>query len=134
MRHFLFLGLFLSLLLTACNGNNVEEFDLFMKQFNEDLSFQKSRVIFPLKYEGYDIETDSLMLQEIPEEEWEEVDLSWDPSYKTRETDAYDREIIERKDTTIVHFQGVNNGINLEAVFVCKKGKWFLLHLSDRSM
>ncbi|MDO4790277.1 MAG: DUF4348 domain-containing protein [Porphyromonas sp.] len=134
MRRFLLLGLFLSVFLTACSKNEVEDFDIFMEQFNNDFSFQKSRVIFPLRYEGYDLETDSLLLQEIAEEEWIDMDLSWDPSYKTRETDAYDREIIERKDTTIVHFQGVDNGINLEAVFVSKEGKWFLLQFSDKSM
>jgi Domain of unknown function (DUF4348) len=112
-----------------------ESFNVFFDQFNTDSTFQRSRVVFPLDY--YSVTEEStdyeLINQPINTSNYLILDLTYNDSFAKREFDAYKRIIQTKKDTTWVKFTGVDNGIHEEFIFARRKGKWFLVKVTDGS-
>lgn len=111
-----------------------EDFQTFLEKFNTDEAFQKSRVVFPFIYQYHDSYLDDYQTIEINAQDWEHESFKWDSTYMQRAENAYDRELINKEDTCLIHFKGIGNGINVQAVFVCKNNKWYYLKLIDNSM
>lgn len=119
-------------------ADNIEVFESFFAKFKTDSVFQKERVIFPFlsEFSDYDSETDEEIfeVEKIDASNWKFQPFDWEPSYATRQMDAYDQKIETVNDTTTVSYMGVGNGINVQAIFVLKDGKWFYIKNTDQSM
>lgn len=127
------------------SNNGCEDFDTFLARYNSDFEFQKSRTIFPFINEFYEYEEveseeheiefkENIITTETSKSEWTKMDFTWDPENATRDTDAFTQEIIADGNTTAIQFNGVENGINVRAVFICRNGEWFLQKMVDQSM
>ncbi|MGI6342545.1 MAG: hypothetical protein ACOXZ9_06170 [Bacteroidales bacterium] len=131
----------------AVSISECEDFETFLNKYNSDFEFQKSRTIFPfvsetieyeevLNEEGeyvYDFQ-EVIITNTKSESEWQKIDFYWDPSIAERKTDAYTQEIEVLGDTAFIHTKGIENGIGIQAVFVCKNNNWYLQKTVDRSM
>lgn len=124
------------LLFVACQQqkSEQEDFQTFFEKFNTDEEFQKSRVIFPFLTQYYDLDIQAYQTDKTDEKDWEQQNFEWDSTYMQRQEDAYVRELIHKNDTTIIHFKGIQNGINVQAIFVCKDNKWYYLKVINNSM
>lgn len=151
MKRVVFITAVLLFCLTGCSQNksnfngDCEDFSTFLDRYNTDLEFQKNRTIFPFIHESYDYDEvmndkgeyepqQIINTTETTRDDWEKMDFTWDPADAERETDAYTQEIETRGDTTFIYYKGVENGINIQAVFLCKDKQWYLQKMIDRSM
>lgn len=136
MRKLLLFGFLL--LIFSCGQkekNTSENFETFFVKFRSDSIFQKNRVIFPHEYVYFDSESDEYKeaTDLISEEDWHFDPFLWDSSYAKRETDAFTQRVHKYSDTTKVYYEGVDNGINIQLIFICKKGKWYFSKTIDLS-
>lgn len=104
-----------------------ENFDNFIERFSNDSVFQKSRIIFPLKVETYDVET-----------------FAYNNEYETMGNWRFER-LIDRKNPRIINniktvknqkiflYQAEDTGIHVEYFFKLKKNKWCLYLIKDSS-
>ena len=129
----------------AISDADCEDFETFLNRYNADFEFQESRTIFPFISEIIEYEEvmndeneveykEKKIVTETSENEWEKMDFTWDPSYAERETDAFTQEIETVGDTTFIYYKGVENGINVQIVFVCKNKQWYLQKIINNSM
>lgn len=151
MKRIVFITGLLLFCLMGCSQNksnsngDCEDFKTFIDSYNNDFEFQKSRTVFPFINES--VEYDEVMNEEGESEfkklinttetlrnEWKKIDFTWDSSYAERETDAYTQEIETRGDTTFIYYKGVQNGISIQAIFLCKDKQWYLQKIIDSSM
>jgi hypothetical protein len=148
MRRFILFGF---LILTfACNrtispkssvndsnyNSKIEDFYSFFSKFKSDSTFQYSRIIFPIVYESYDdidLENPKVIIKKTNENQWRYISFYWDSTYAKRSLDAYTQDIIIRTDTTKIDYTGVNNGINIQLIFVRKGSEWYYFKLIDGS-
>ncbi len=86
-------------------------FDDFLMQFSADSLFQIRHIRFPFKVQSSDIE-DIVETSLVMPEQWKHLDLNYDSAYAKREVDAYEREIQEFKDSSVVSLLGIDNGIS----------------------
>lgn len=104
-----------------------ENFDVFIKRFSNDSVFQKSRIIFPLKAETYDVET-----------------FTYNNEYETLENWRFERlfnhsnpKIINNiktvKNQKIFLYQTEDTGIHIEYFFKLTKNRWVLYLIKDSS-
>lgn len=146
MRNFILLGLLtITISCTQTNSsktkinkldnNGIEDFNLFFTKFKADSVFQKTRIVFPLIYETYVPSEDApeIKIEKVKESEWKYISFYWDPSYAKRNQDAYNQEISIKTDTTLINYNGVDNGISIQMIFKCKDKKWFYCKMIDRS-
>lgn len=123
---------------TAEQKDSIETFDSFFVKFKTDSVFQKERVVFPFVNEtsGYDSDADEEFcdVEKIEAKDWKFLPFDWDASYATRQIEAYDQKIETVNDTTNIFYLGMDNGINVQAIFVLKDGKWFYAKMVDKSM
>lgn len=110
-----------------------EEFDLFLENFNNKPTFQRQRIIFPIKMTvlhpsefGMDV-----VDEELTRQDWILLDFTYDSSYTTRQMDSYEQRIRKYSDSTIIEHRGIDNGIFADYYFVKRDGKWFLKSFSD---
>lgn len=151
MKRLVFITIAFLFCLTGCLQNKstsdegCENFETFLEQFNNDFEFQKSRTIFPFISESFEYDVvvndegeyedkEIIVVTEILESEWNKIDFTWDPSIAERETDAYVREIETRGDTAYIYYKGVQNGIGIQTIFVCRDKQWYLQKIIDSSM
>jgi hypothetical protein len=143
------LPLVLLLTLIACNRNSVnkpkdmgknqvessEDFILFFSQFKSDSVFQRSRIVFPLNYETLNLDTEETKIEteNITGQEWKYNTFYWDSTYAKRALDAYTQDILISPDTVKINYNGVDNGINMQLIFICIQGKWFYIKMIDHS-
>ena len=101
-----------------------ENFNLFINKFNDDISFQKRRVKFPLGVEKYWSE-DSLSLKEINEEEYliQKIESNAETEVSKKEND----------NEVILFVTGLDTGIAVSYNFKSIKNKWFLVSILDES-
>lgn len=129
----------------AGSDTECEDFKTFLDKYNNDFEFQKSRTIFPfvsefVEYKEVISEEGEYDFQEViitntkSESEWQKIDFYWDQSIAERKTDAYTQEIEVLGDTAFIHIKGIENGIGVKAVFVCKNKNWYLQKTIDSSM
>lgn len=110
-----------------------EEFDIFLENFNSKPTFQRQRIIFPIKMTvlhpsefGMDV-----VDEELTRQDWILLDFTYDSSYTTRQMDSYEQRIRKYSDSTIIEHRGIDNGIFADYYFVKKDGKWYLKSFSD---
>lgn len=112
-----------------------EDFYAFLENFNKKATFQRQRVVFPLKAtlldpSEYGMET---VNEEIKYQDWILLDFSYDSSYATRQMDGYQQTIRLYNDSSIIEHRGVDNGIYSNYFFIKRDGKWYLDSLTDVS-
>lgn len=117
------------------NKDSIEDFNLFFTKFKADSVFQKNRIVFPLIYETFVPSEDAqeIKTEKVKENEWKYISFYWDPSYAKRGQDAYNQVILIKTDTTTINYNGVDNGISVQMIFICKNNKWFYSKMIDRS-
>jgi hypothetical protein len=109
-----------------------EPFDVFIKKFSKDNSFQLLRIKFPLvyNYSEEEIETGSLSTKQIKKEEWEIIDLVDKSGF------GESVEIIkETNGSNLIHIlvRGVDTGIHIVYFFEKEDNKWYLVKITDQS-
>jgi hypothetical protein len=103
-----------------------EGFDEFFIKFNKDSIFQASRIVFPLKNDIYDSDSNECNHKHIKKAEWKYFNsLSLSKEYI--------RNINKKKEETILNIQAVDTGINVDYVFILVKEQWFLIKIVDSS-
>ncbi|MDP4183708.1 MAG: hypothetical protein Q8862_00925 [Bacteroidota bacterium] len=109
-----------------------EPFDVFIKKFSKDSSFQLLRIKFPLvyNYSEEEIETGSLQTKQIKKEEWKIIDLVdksgfGEPVEIIKETNGSD--LIQ------LLVKGVETGIYIVYFFEKEDNKWCLVKITDQS-
>ncbi|MDR6969018.1 hypothetical protein J2X31_003044 [Flavobacterium arsenatis] len=134
MKHILFL---VFICLTGCGrGGKIqstckEDFDSFFEKFATDSLFQKKHVDFPIMkyYSDEDFPLD-MMENMIDEESFEAIYFQ----HNTRRTnDTYEIIIKKETDSVSCYKRGINNPINIEYIFTCKKNSWFLVKIVDNT-
>jgi len=109
-----------------------ELFEEFFLKFSDDTTFQKSRILFPLKYSSIDI-MDDLEQTLIAESNWKPLNFKEDDQAKNRDIDAYEVLIEETTNKAIYIRKGIDNGILQEYHFENQNSKWFLAEIIDKS-
>lgn len=109
----------------AKSSNTEETFITFFKKFNEDKSFQISRVRFPL-------------VVKMNNDDFELVDFTiTKEKYKTLNLNAkeasYKQNTVSKNNFVTIQQRGKNNGIFIDYVFEKRKGLWFLKTWIDES-
>jgi len=114
---------------------NYNNFKSFLKRFKNDSVFQHSRIKFPLIKENLvgDLDEAKNETIQIDSSKWTYLTLHYDSSYATRKIDAYSEEILFSKDTAHLSYNGIDNGINVEFIFVNYDGIWYLIRWKDLS-
>lgn len=102
-----------------------ENFNSFLKKFNEDKNFQLSRVKFPIT-----IKTIDDYLQDI------NVTIT-QKDYRILKLDDKDMEfrqkIILKQNKAVIEQRGIDTGIYADYIFELKDNKWFLKTWIDQS-
>ena len=151
---FLILILFVVFLFTTCSqsassskekdnqteyANNTspvgEDFESFLEDFNQKPTFQRQRVLFPVEATVLDpSEYGMKTVQEVIDyQDWFLLDFSYDSTYRTRQMDRYDQNILLYEDSALIEHRGIDNGIYSNYLFTKKDGKWFLKSITDVS-
>lgn len=112
-----------------------EEFDLFLRKFSDQESFQLNRIKFPISVIVPDADHEGMapMEETIGRYEWEMLDLTYDSTYLTRPYDQYYQVVRLRNDTAIVEIRGINNGIYADYYFELIDNQWYLVTLYEAS-
>lgn len=110
-----------------------EEFDLFLENFNSEPTFQRQRIIFPIKMTVLQPSEFGMEVvdEELTQQDWILLDFTYDSTYATRQLDSYEQRIRRYNDSTIIEHRGIDNGIFADYCFVKKDGKWYLKSFSD---
>jgi hypothetical protein len=109
-----------------------EPFDVFIKKFSKDSSFQLLRIKFPLvyTYSEEEIDTGSLSTKQIKKEEWEIIDLVDKSGF------GESVEIIKEtngSDLIQLLVKGVDTGVHIVYFFEKENNKWYLVKITDQS-
>lgn len=112
-----------------------EDFDLFLQNFNKKPTFQRQRIIFPIKATLLDPSDYGMSTvdEKITYPNWILLDFTYNNNYATRQIDGYEQHIRVYEDSTIIEHRGVDNGIFANYYFKKKDGKWFLKSFTDVS-
>lgn len=112
-----------------------ENFDLFIRKFSTQESFQLERIKFPINVIIPDDEHEGMapMEETIGRYEWELLDLTYDSTYLTRPYDQYYQGVRYKNDTAVVEIRGINNGIYADYYFTLIDEKWYLVTLYEAS-
>lgn len=112
------------------NRYGQENFEEFLWQFIADSTFNRSRVQFPYLFDGTEIDSEITKIDTTSRG-------TWQPPFGHPETDTntpyygvyYNFEkSYPKSDTMNIRYAHNDNGINFGYVFICKKGKWFLIN------
>lgn len=118
----------------ALKKSGPENFSEFLKRFREDSVFQKSRVDFPLPQDILEnVDDDRYNTEKIKAEDWHYANFRYDPSFATRELDAYTERIVKEQNRIKMIYEGVDNGINIILEFELQNNQWMLVRWSDLS-
>ena len=104
-----------------------ENFDLFIKRFSNDSVFQKSRIIFPLKAETYDVETFTYNMEHETLDNWRFERLINFSNPKIINN------IKTVKNQKVFLYQTEDTGIHIEYFFKLIKNRWVLYLIKDSS-
>ncbi len=112
-----------------------ESFDVFLENFNRKPTFQRQRVLFPVKATLLDPSEYGMKMvkEDIEYEDWLLLDFTYDSSYATRQMDRYNQHIHLYADSARIEQRGIDNGIFANFLFTKKEGKWFLESFTDVS-
>lgn len=112
-----------------------EEFDLFLRHFSKDKTFQLKRIQFPISVIIPDTGDEGMapMKESIGKYDWEPLDLTYDSTYLTRPVNQYYQVVRFRNDTAVVEIRGINNGIYADYYFTMIDKKWYLVTLYEAS-
>lgn len=104
---------------------NSENFSAFLKKFNEDKSFQLSRVKFPLTIKTID---DNL----------EDINVTiTEKNYRILKLDdkgmEFKQKIVLKQKSAVIQQRGIDTGIYADYIFELKDNKWFLKTWIDQS-
>ncbi|RDC62490.1 DUF4348 domain-containing protein [Adhaeribacter pallidiroseus] len=111
-----------------------DKFETFLKYFNEDSTFQISRIDFPLKVKVADSDKNYEMSEEIIQKSgFRKMDFTYDSSSANKEVDSYEQKINIKGNKAIIEVRGIENGIMANFYFEKKKGKWMLVTWEDSS-
>ena len=135
---------YLLVLITSCGNDPLlvsnkksipEDFYSFFERFNSDTVFQISRIEFPLDYYSIDWEKSDYSMKNDPIDSlnYTAFDLTYNDSFARREFDQFTREFELKNDSCKVLFNGVDNGIHEEYLFVRKNEKWLFVSATDTS-
>lgn len=105
-----------------------EDFNIFIKQFQNDSVFQNSRIVFPLRTLSYNTDT----------ENWEEKLINnnreWGFMNFSKLPNNYLRIINKKTDTEVAYnIQIIDTGVSVDYCFKIKDGKWYLIEIKDES-
>jgi hypothetical protein len=116
-------------------SDSIENFNAFFSRFKKDSAFQIERIKFPLETEYNEQSTGDVVKKRnlIKLKDWKYDSFYWDSGYAKRELDAYTQRIESLLDTTKILWEGVDNGINIELVFILVDKQWYLLKYLDYS-
>ncbi|MFC4818477.1 DUF4348 domain-containing protein [Flavobacterium sp. GCM10023249] len=117
---------------TVVATNINENFDDFLKKFNQDSVFQMSRIVFPLKITTLNDDFEPIQ-ETIDKKEYVTMDFTYPKEAQTRELDRYTQKTKEAKDTAVIEIRGIDNGILTDIIFEKKNGKWHLKTWNDQS-
>jgi len=120
------------------NNKNIEsEFYSFFDKFKSDSVFQVNRINFPLEVEIYQKTNengeDLFSKTYIKKEQWRYEPFNWDSTYIVRRLDKYTQRFEVRNDTTTIHYEGIDNGINYMLIFIKRNGEWYFYKHFDLS-
>tara|TARA_R110001583_G_scaffold171794_3_gene325534 strand:- start:749 stop:1246 length:498 start_codon:yes stop_codon:yes gene_type:complete len=110
------------------------DFDTFLKRFNKDSIFQKSRINFPMTVKELEYENYEIIEKIINLDNYNIIDLTIDKSSETREYDQYSQKTLIKENKAIIEIRGIDNGINCEYEFEKKNEKWKLVTWRNLSM
>jgi hypothetical protein len=119
----------------AQTKNCKETFDSFFKSFSIDSTFQKSRIILPLKHSYFqDVTLDEPTIEYISKiTNFKYIDFSKDNDAKNKEYDKFtiEKEVFENK--ILYKRIGLDNGIREIYVFEKQNECWFMVEILDES-
>jgi hypothetical protein len=111
-----------------------DNFETFLNYFNEDSTFQASRIEFPLKGKVADYAKDYEFSEVIIQpREFRKLDFTYDPSSANREVDSYEQKLNVKGNEAVIEIRGIENGIMADYFFEKRKGKWVLVTWEDSS-
>ena len=116
-------------------NNPDDRFETFLSKFNADSIFQVSRIVFPLKGEVLDMESDNLELitKKIEKSEFSKFDFTYNIEKANPLIDSYTQDIKVNGNRAEIIFSGIENGINAVYFFEKRGGKWMLVYFQDHS-
>jgi hypothetical protein len=105
-----------------------ENFDIFLKKFENNPVFQLSRIKFPLKFTALGEEGSDDQTKFIAKKDWRYA------NHKSQKTEQW----IFKKNTSnkkeiSVQFMIEDTGVSITCFFVNKNGKWWLTFVKDES-
>ncbi len=117
------------------DADTEEEFDLFLKKFSEQRSFQLNRVKFPINVTVPDTDDEGMapIEETIGRYEWEMLDFTYDSTFLTRPYDQYYQVVRFQNDTAVVEIRGIDNGIYADYYFELIDNRWYLVTLCEAS-
>ncbi|BAU52600.1 DUF3810 family protein [Mucilaginibacter gotjawali] len=105
-----------------------EKFDSFFSKFQTDSVFQKSRIVFPLKYKVSSDEGESGTVKFIPKNK-----LSYFGLFVANGKKGIIKQINLNPATVKIQFQIKDTGYQKDFTFVKKRGQWQLVFIEDNS-
>ena len=116
------------------DGESEEDFNTFLKRFNQDSIFQISRIKFPLKITESDPDQDYETIERVIQlKNFKKLNFEYPKDALTREYDRYTRNIRIEKDSAVIEIRGIDNGIYSDIIFEKINGKWKLKTWNDQS-
>lgn len=126
---FIFIGIMASLISSSCRSSKkatkikAEDFSTFYEKFHDDLTFQKSRVSFPIS--GYHMKNGKKV-------DWDAKNWMFQ---KGKITDIKDKkyQVTRKVDNSKVYEKLIipNSDFLFERTFELKDGKWYLISCTD---
>jgi hypothetical protein len=115
-------------------GKSDEDFNTFLKKFNQDSIFQISRIKFPLKVNESDPDQDYETIERIIQlKDFTKLNFEYPKDALNKDYDRYTRNIKIEKDSAVIEIRGIENGIHSDIIFEKKNGKWKLKTWNDQS-
>lgn len=104
---------------------NIENFNTFLKKFNEDKNFQLSRVKFPIVIKTLDDNLEEISVTKTQK------------NYRILKLDdkgmEFKQKIILKQKSAVIEQRGIDTGIYADYIFELKDNKWFLKTWVDQS-
>lgn len=105
-------------------------FDKFIRDFSDDISFQLTRIKFPLAYIFQDEETGEMVTIHISKKEWKAINLIGNGGFEEEVTIS---KSTKNSNTKNILIQGVDTGVSVTYRFEKEKGVWYLTKIIDQS-
>jgi hypothetical protein len=102
-----------------------ESFNEFYKRFSSDSAYQVSRIIFPLRMQGYDLDSDVPTTSTMDAKEWRYMNFDLKKPYILK--------IKAENDTVEVNIRKEETGILVDYLFTPINSKWMLVKVVDQS-